>query len=859
MFKMFELYDLKVLHMEQPVIDKNPYFSWKMQSSEKSILQIAYQIVVRNGSRILWDTGKVVSSKQSFIEYAGMPLESCREYIWSVRVWNNIGEEAMDKASFSTALLQITDWKAKWIECSFDRLPANEYKFGNAYPAIMFEKTVTVAKKINSAKVYASCHGVYQLSLNGNKADNRELAPEFTPYDRILYYQVYDIKDLLVVGNNLLQMFVGDGWYFSTQAGPVMKERHKEPSVIFQLEITYEDGSRDMVCSDGTEACHTDYIVYSDLYQGEKQDFTLEKGKNQPVIVKEYGYDMLKVQPMPEIAAIEVLSAKEIFTSPAGEMIVDFGQIVAGKAKIHMNIPRGKEVTLEYFEILNEDGNYINTMFAPQKDTYISDGKERIHEALFTFHGFRYIRVTGMEHASIEDFKAVLLSTRKENFGQFECSDERINRLYHNVRYSQYNNMMSVPSDCPTREKAGWTGDILIYAKTAMLNENMTPFLNSWLSSVRADQADDGVVMIVSPYMNLYDNLFKGVAKSFGDDKVTGVAGWSDAIVWVPYDMYQVTGNQLVLKENYDAMNLWAEYIIRTAKDKRGYNNIPEEYDQYLWNTGFHFGEWLIPSRKPLPGEGPYDAAKDSAYYVAPFFGYKTICKMSEIAAVLGDSKKNEYYTEYANKMKEAIQKGIFAGGIMPDKYMGAYILAFAFDLVPENLYAAYREKIVSLIHDNNDCLDTGFLATPFIMDVLNKIGERQLAYKLLWQNKMPSWLYEVDHGATCIWEAWDADEAKSTGRFVSFDHYAFGCIDDWMCRHIAGIDSDVPGFKHVIIHPDMEGSITSCKRSFISEAGEIYVEWTKEKLIVKIPCNASATVIWKGEESEIESGTYTF
>ncbi len=319
--------------------------------------------------------------------------------------------------------------------------------------------------------------------------------------------------------------------------------------------------------------------------------------------------------------------------------------MLAGRARVYIDVPINQEVILEYFEILDEHGNYVNTMFAPQKDIVISHGMPIEHEAYFTCHGFRYIRVTGMEHARKEDFTAVLLTTEKENAGSFTCSDKSMNRLYENVRWSQANNMMSIPTDCPAREKAGWTGDILIYAKTALLNEDVTPFLSSWLTNVKENQAENGCVMITTPYTKLYHGLILNTVKNFGDSEATGVAGWSDAIVWVPYEMYRVTGNKLILKQNYDAMKKWCDYIIRTAKEKRGYQNIPEEFDRYLWNTGFHFGEWLVPSRPDNTGE-QFGICRESAFYIAPYFGYQTMVKMREVCHVLG--KKEDELT-YGN------------------------------------------------------------------------------------------------------------------------------------------------------------------------------------------------------------------
>lgn len=852
------VYDLKVMHMKHPVIDKTPEFSWKIESMKQSVLQDAYQIVVRNRERVLWDTGKVRSREQAFIPYCGEAFASGEQYKWAVTVWDNYGEEASASDWFETAFSCKEDWRAKWVECTIERQPSAECVFGSVHPPVLFERKFCVGREIESARVYATAHGVYELRVNGEKADDREFAPEFTPYDKILYYQTYDVTKLLTDGQNKLEMYVGDGWYFSTQARPVMEEYHKEPSVLYQLEIRYQDGSKQTVASDGTESCSLQYIVYSDLYQGEKQDYRIRDTKRYPVETKEYGYECLCAQPMPPVRPVRLLPAVRMLTTPAGETVVDFGQVIAGRARVRIEAPKDREITLEYFEILDENGNYINTMFAPQKDIVISDGEEIWHEAKFTFHGFRYIRVCGLDEVRKEDFTAVLLSTEKENKGEFRCSDERLNRLYQNVRWSQYNNMMSVPTDCPTREKAGYTGDLLVYVRTALLNEEMTPFLTSWLRLVRADQQKDGVIRIVAPYMKLYEALMLQTAKKFGDDKVTGVAGWSDAIVWVPYDMYWVTGNRLILRDNFAAMEAWCEYIIKTAWEKRGSNGIPDEYDRYLWNTGFHFGEWLVPSRPDNTGE-QYGICRESAFYIAPFFGYATLCRMKEICQVLGESEKEARYAYTADKIKEAIQNGILRAGLLPDYLMGGYVLAFAFELVPDDLYVSFKEHLMELLLQHGNCLDTGFLATPFLLDTLCRIGEKELAYELLWQDKRPSWLYEVDHGATTIWEAWDADDAKAGGRYVSFDHYAFGCVDEWLCRHIGGIESDTPGFSHVFIRPDDGKRLTFCTRTFECEAGMIKVSRDEEKLLVTIPCNVTATVEWDGEKREIGSGEYCF
>jgi len=853
-----QITDLRTLHQHQPLgIDKTPYFSWKLLSDRQNVIQTAYRLWLNQGETMIWDSGRVETCQQSFVDYTGPALQSQTVYTWRVEVWNNYGESSQASSIFETAYLQPEDWQASWVESSIPRQPVTEYKYGNTAPAVTFEKRFDLRAAVRKARLYATAFGVYRLEINGRRPDDREFAPEFTVYKKILYYQTYDVTSLLEPGASHIRLTVGDGWFLSLQAGPVMDPRHDEAAVLFQLDVEYTDGTSERVMSDGNETCALGAIQYADIFQGEKQDLTVGPAASQPVLVKDYGTAMLKAQPMPPVRPMRLLPATAVFTSPAGETIVDFGQLLCGRARIHLEASYGTEVILEYFEQLDSQGNYYNSMFVPQKDIVVCNGQPTDYEAWFTFHGFRYIRVTGLASVRAGDFTAVLLTTEKENLTTFRCSEPRLNRLYDNIRWSQANNMMSIPTDCPSRERAGWTGDILIYARTALLNENVTPFLTSWLDNVRADQAEKGTVMITTPFTRLYDGLMRNVVKSFGDSEPTGVAGWSDAIVWVPWQMYQVTGNVLVLRENYAAMKRWCDNVIRTARDKRGNQGLPEEIDRYLWNTGFHFGEWLIPSLSADPGTG-FEICKESSFYTAPFFGYQTTWLFSQIAALL-DQPEAEYYADTADRMKCAIQKGLMYTGKLPGNLMGAYVLAFAFNLVPEDLRADYEARLLSLIEEYSGCLDTGFLATPFLLDVLADLGHPDLAHSLLWQNKQPSWLYEVEQGATAIWEHWNALDVEFGNRVVSFDHYAFGCVDDWISRKIAGINSIGPGFHNILICPESDDRLTWCARTFESEAGEIAVAWNKIQLTVTIPCNCTATVIWHGVETQIGSGRYTF
>ena len=348
-----KLYDLRTLHMNAPVTDETPEFSWRISSGEKNTFETSYRLTVSHDGIEDWDSGTVTSRQQAFVRYEGKPLASQTLYTWRVYVADNHGNTACAEAAFETALPEKTAWQAVWVGCPFTRIPTNEYKFGSSYPPVLFEKRFTLREKPVSARVYATACGVYRLYVNGARPDDREMAPEFTPYDRVHYYQTYDVSTLLRAGENVLSMYVGDGWYFSAQAGPVMNAPAKEPAVIAQAEFTYADGTRETVSTDGSETCRQSYIVYSDLYQGEKQDFTLGGFEPVPAEVKNYGYAMLKAQMMPPVRPVRLIAAQRIITTPAGETVVDFGQNVAGRARIHIDLPRGAKAVFEYFEELD--------------------------------------------------------------------------------------------------------------------------------------------------------------------------------------------------------------------------------------------------------------------------------------------------------------------------------------------------------------------------------------------------------------------------------------------------------------------------------------------------------------------------
>lgn len=839
-------------------IDRAPYFSWVLDSTAPNTLQASYRITVATSDQLAWDSGDVLSREQAFICYEGVALASRTRYVFTVTVRDNQGQQATAQSHFETALMQPDDWVAAWAESPIERPVAETWAWGSQPPAVLFSREFELAGEVAQARLYATAYGTYCPTLNGERLDDREFAPEHTAYGSLLYYQTYDVTGHLRRGSNQLALYVGDGWYLCPHGRPVMEGYHEAPAVLFQLEVTFSDGSRVTIASDDEVRCATGPVLSSDIFRGEKYDARLPFGEPQPVRIADYGHAQLAAQAMAPIRPYAELAVQRIYESPRGETIIDFGQIIAGKARIRIDAPRDAEVCFEYFEATDEQGNYFNSMIADQKDVYISDGVARDYETLFSFHGFRYIRVTGLPRVRAEDFTAIALTTEKADAGRFSCSDARLNRLYENIRWSQRNNMMSIPTDCPTREKAGFTGDIQIYAATALLNEDVTTFLESWLRNLAVAQTDEGVVPMVVPFTTLYERLSLFVGKEFGETRITGIAGWSDAAVMVPHTMHRMTGNKLVLTEHYETMKRWVDYVIRTARERRGSTGLALEVDQHLWNTGFHFGEWLIPSQERR-GPPDWEIPKISAAYTAPFFGYLSVHLMSEVAQTLGRDADAVLYREQAALMKNAIQRAFMTGPELPWSLMGAYVLAFAFDLVPEDKREPYAAKLVSMLEANGGRLDTGFLATPYFLDVLAKIGRRDLAYALLWQPKAPSWLYEVDQGATAIWESWNAIGEGGKPRVTSFDHYAFGCVGDWMVRELAGLRGGDAGFAHFHVEPPNDAPLDWCMVSHETMQGRVSVSWDADGLDLLVPANSTASVKWGGQLHTVGSGSHRF
>ena len=867
----------------------HPQLSWKINSSARGVLQQAFRIIVAegeagpDGEQTIWDTKKVLGTAVS-CRYEGPAFLSGKRYFWKVQVWDDSGHVSAwsPAAWFETGLLHLSDWKANWIE---PRLPPIiKYKSGlpvllgwkkkdpfpekDLTPCSLLRKEFTVQSGLKRARIYATAHGIYSLHINGVRADQRELAPEFTSYNKLLLYQVYDVTGRLAKGKNAIGATVADGWYGGRIGATGESAQYgNKHALLLQLVMEYEDGHTEQVVSDETWTCSTGPLVYSDLFIGEKYDARLEKsGWSGPgfdasgwkaVDTAFYDLKNLAVQAGMPVSQVMELQPVSVIVTPKGETVVDLGQNIAGKMRMKVSGPAGTRIVLEHSEVLDRYGNFIHNIIGTnkdQKDVYIlKGGMQEVYEPAFTFHGFRYVKITGYPGIpTVNDFTGLVVASDLPATGTFTCSDTLINQLQHNIVWSQRSNMLSIPTDCPQRERMGWTADIQVYAPTAMFNQDLRAFLTRWLRNLKADQLEDGEVPMVVPYT-------KGYRESIGKYLSHTSAGWGDACIIVPLRLYEKYGDLNPLMEQYETMQRWMGYVEQQASRKTPvgfwlnplnlFNSRKKEREKYLWNTGFHYGDWLIPSKT---GHGligmsvPVVATKRivaSAYYA-----YATSL-MARISGILGKGEdQKKYLALHANIKRAFAGKYISSSGKIKPSLQGMYILALQFDLVPDAIKQKSVQRLVELIKSNGDKLDAGFLSIPFLMDVLCENGHKSIAYKILHQDGYPSWLYEVKKGATTIWESWNAITPDGRVSSLSYNHYAFGCVGDWMYRTIGGLNAVEPGYKTSLIKPDPTDNITAATASLETVYGTLSSSWQiKEGIMtmnVMVPPNTSATIV---------------
>ncbi|MFD2970280.1 glycoside hydrolase family 78 protein [Sphingobacterium bambusae] len=851
--------DLRIDHQHTPltVTSDHPLMSWKILSTTPETVQQSYEVRVAKaeqdlvrGKNLHWIT-KGQTEQSIALPYAGPVLESGKPYYWQVRVQDNHGNRsAWSKVQHWRMALGVSSWKAQWIG-----VPGKDTSMASP----LFRKSYTIKKKIKSATAHVSARGLYEAYINGQKIGDAYLTPGWTSYKKQIQYQAFDVTALLNVGKNTVSAVLGDGWYrgrigFNNQRAFYGDTR----ALLLQVEITYTDGSQETWKTDDSWKTSFGAIISSDIYDGETYDARLAKKGWKlaeytespawlPVQTLPYPYDNLVGNQSPLVRKRERLKPQKISRTATGDIIVDFGQNMVGWVEINAQGEAGTTIIVEHAEVLDRNGNFYTTNLrsAKQQNRYVlGSDQEQSFSPHFSFQGFRYVKISGYPGELSESaIAAVALYSDMEETGTFETSNPLINQLQKNIVWGQKGNFVDVPTDCPQRdERLGWTGDAQAFFNTAAYNMDVQAFFSKWLKDLEADQHQNGSVPFVIP-----DILT-------GND--AGAAGWGDVATIVPWGMYQAYGDVGILERQYNSMKAWVDFMHSKSKND-------------LWNTGFHFGDWLF-YRPDDDNDGR--AAVTDKYLIAQCFYAHSTEILANSAKILGKTSDEQTYRDLLTAIRSAFQQEYLTpSGRLVSSTQTAYVLALQFDMLPVDLRQQAAERLVENVRSYGNHLTTGFLGTPYLCHVLSRFGHQQVAYDLLMQETYPSWLYPVKMGATTIWERWDGikpDGTFQTASMNSFNHYAYGAIGDWMYKNIAGIHAETAGYKDIRIAPILGGGIKEARASLETPYGKVSVSWEIKNdlfsLKVSIPPNTRANIVLPQQDEDqkslrVGSGTYTY
>ena len=829
-----KLYDLRTEYRENPIglTDKAPRFSWKIESQEKDTLQTAYEIKVTDEKgNIVWNSGKKASDQSVLISYEGETLADEMLYKVEVSVADNHRNVESIGGTFETGIFDNAEFIAKMITSDF---PAEE----TACP--VFGKTFAIDKKVKKARLYATAHGVYEVTLNGQTVGDYRMAPGWTSYHNRLQYQIYDVTEQLAAENEIA-ITVGNGWYKGIFGFTCEPNRYgTQAGAFLELHVEYEDGSKDVIATDETWSVKTGEIRYSEIYMGETIDTDAPEIAEGNVVVKDFDKAVLTAQENEPVRITEKIEGKELIVTPKGERLVDFGQIVTGVVEVHVKGEKGQKIVIRHAEVLDKDGNFYPETLRQAKsiDTFICNGEEQIFRPHFTFHGFRYICVEGMEEFTADQFIACVTHSDMEKTGDFNCSNKKVNQLQSNITWGQRGNFLDIPTDCPQRdERLGWTGDAQVFSWTAAFNRNTALFYTKWMRDVAAESSlEKGVPHVVPDILGQYSS-----------------SAWSDVAVIVPWVVYQMYGDKGILEENWKCMHEWVDYIK---------NNCEENG---LWQSGFQYGDWLALDKE----ESADRTGATDKYMIANAYYLYVTELVKKTAEVLGKDEEAKKYADLYETTLDAFQKEYYTetGRIVSETQTGA-ILSLYFDLAREKDRKRILNTLLTNIENHKNHLSTGFVGTPYICHALSENGAHEMAATLFMKEDYPSWLYAVNMGATTIWERWNSIKPDGTfdeSGMNSLNHYAYGSVGDWMYRKVAGLSQLEPGYKKFQVKPMFVKGIEECGTEFESVYGKIVTNTSckngKIHVHVEVPANTTAVIVLpeKEEEHEVGSGVYDY
>lgn len=831
-----KIYDLRTEYRLNPMglTVKHPRFSWKMESETNDTKQKACHVIIKKQDtqeNVVWDSGVVKEDTSVLVEYEGADLEAETGYTVFVEVEDNHGNTAFTEGSFETGIFDNSQFTAQMLTHSF---PAEE----TACP--VFWKEFTLAKPVAKARLYATAQGVYEVKLNGSRVGDYRMAPGWTSYHHRLQYQIYDVTEQLQ-RQNRLEMTVGNGWYKGIFGFYCQPNIYGDKVGAFaELHVTYEDGTTEIIVTDSSWGVRTGEIRYSEIYMGETIDTVTPNMEEGTVAVKEFDQTILTAQENEPVRITEWIPAKELIVTPKGEKLVDFGQNLTGVVEVKVNGQKGQKIVIRHAEVLDKDGNFYPETLRQAKsiDTYICNGEEQTFLPHFTFHGFRYICVEGLEELSLEQFTACVMHSDMEKIGDFTCSNKKVNQLQSNIAWGQRGNFLDIPTDCPQRdERLGWTGDAQVFSWTAAFNRNTALFFKKWMRDVAAESSlEKGVPHVVPDILQSYSS-----------------SAWSDVAVIVPWVVYQTYGDKGILEENWKCMHEWVDYI----RNQCGANG--------LWQTGFQYGDWLALDKE----ESADRTGATDKYMIANAYYLYVTDLVRQTADVLGKADEAEAYKELYDTTLEAFRQEYYTstGRIVSETQTGA-VLSLYFNLAREKDRARILQTLLTNIENHKNHLATGFVGTPYICHTLSENGAQEMAATLFMKEDYPSWLYAVNMGATTVWERWNSimpDGSFDVSGMNSLNHYAYGSIGDWMYRKVAGLSQLEPGYKKFQIKPMFVKGIEEAGVEFESVYGKIVsrVSCKDGRIHVhaEVPANTTAVICLPEKEEciEVGSGVYDY
>ena len=841
--------ELKCEYMIDPLgLDSSsPRLTWQMDDESIGASQSAYRIKVgthlstlETETDLVWDTGKIREDSQ-LAEYKGDALEPFTTYYWTVEVWDkegsSLGESSI--ASFEMGTMDEANWKGSWISDGIDI---------DLKPAPYFRKQFKATKKIKKARAYIAVGGLFELSINGKRIGDHQLDPAYTRFDRRLLYVTHDVTEALQGGENVIGVLLGNGW-FNHQSTAVWNFHQApwrdRPAFCMDLRVTYEDGSVETISTGKEWKTSLSPVIFNSIYTAEHYDARLEQaGWNSPgfddsewkdVVYRSAPARKIAAQVMPPIRYNETIPAKSMEKVNDSTFVFDLGRNISGVSEIKVSGKAGTVLRLKHGERLAENGlvdmSNIDVHYRPtddsdpfQTDIYTLKGSgEETFKAHFNYKGFQYVEVISSRPINLtkESLKGYFMHSDVPEVGYISSGNPTLDRIWSATNNSYLSNLFGYPTDCPQREKNGWTGDAHIAIETGLYSYDGIKVYEKWMDDHRDEQQPNGVLPSIIPTSGW------GYEWGNGPD-------WTSTICLIPWNVYLFYGDQRILEENYEAMKKYVDHITYISEDGL---------------TAWGLGDWV-----PVKSKSPVEYTSSAYYYVDASILAKT-------AALLGKEADRQKYADLSEKVKDAINKkylnvqtGIYGSGLQTE-----LSVALQWGFVPDNLRKKVAQNLAKRVERDGYHLDVGLLGTKAILNALSENGFADVAYKVAAQETYPSWGWWIVNGATTLYENWNIDAQSD----ISMNHIMFGEIGAWIYKALGGIKPDPahPGFKNVLLEPHFVEDLEHFEARHIGPYGEIVSSWKwmgngEVNYMVEIPANSTATLILpEGTQVEIQKG----